>query len=161
MCWFTAGRALVKHDDVLVSSVLLSHAQSKIVGLWPVSRTNTGLKSAISTEACERINKYLPRVNKVKDTELTGQGGGQTVCVQDYVVVQETRICVQEVHLCRCGLCDTGVTVAHCDKKGWFFWTKNTLQCCQFVPLCLSFIHEWVKLFLYTSKHVITCTGAK
>lgn len=33
MCWFTAGCALVKHDDVLVSSVLLSQAQSKIVGL--------------------------------------------------------------------------------------------------------------------------------
>lgn len=134
MCRLTAGHVLVKHDDVLVSSVLLSQAQSKIVGLWPVSRTNTGLKSATSTEAWEWINKYLPWVNKVKDTELTGQGRGQTVCVQDYVVVQETRICVQEVHLCCCGLCYTGVTVAHCDKKV-FVLTKiywNAVSLCHY-----------------------------
>lgn len=90
------------------------------------------------------MNKDSPRVNKVKDAELPGQGGGQAVCVQNYVVVQETGICVQEVHLRRRGLRDPGVTVAHCDKKGDFF-DKTTLQRCQFV---LSFFPEWGQSFL-------------
>lgn len=33
---------------------------------------------------------YLPRVNEVEDTQFLRQGGSQAVCIQDYVVVQES-----------------------------------------------------------------------
>lgn len=60
---------------------------------------------------------YLPRVNKVEDTQFLRQGGSQAVCIHDYVVVQESCICVQEVHLFCCSFCNAGVTVAHYKRK--------------------------------------------
>ena len=43
---------------------------------------------------------YLPGVNKVEHTQFLRQGGSQAVGIHHYVVVQESSICVQEVHLC-------------------------------------------------------------
>lgn len=60
---------------------------------------------------------YSPRVYKVEDTQFIRQGGSQAVCIHHYVVVKESSICVEEVHLCCCNLCNTWMTVAHCTKK--------------------------------------------
>lgn len=55
----------------------------------------------------------LPWINKVEHTQFLRQGGSQAVCIQDYVVVEESWICVQKVHLCCCSCSNAGVTVAH------------------------------------------------
>lgn len=85
-----------------------------------LSRT-TGVKAQVrrgftSLWVCACV-RFLPRVDKVEDTQSLGQGGSQALCVQDYVVMQESWVCVQEVHLCCCGLSDAGVTVAHCNRE--------------------------------------------
>lgn len=60
---------------------------------------------------------HLPRVHKVEDTQFLRQSGSQAVCIQDYVVMQESGVCVQKVHLCCCSLCNAGVTVANYNRK--------------------------------------------
>lgn len=65
------------------------------------------------------LNKqlYLPRVNKIEDRQFLGQCGSQSFCIQNYVVMQESCICIQQVHLLYSSLCNTGVTMSHCNFK--------------------------------------------
>lgn len=78
-------------------------------------RCNCTLENAFFKEY-ERATEYSPRVNKVEDTQFLGEGSSQAVSIQDYVVMQESWICVQDVHLSCCSLCDGGVTMTHLEK---------------------------------------------
>lgn len=87
---------------------------------WPLNyqgkkRCNCTLENAFFKEY-ERATEYSPRVNKVEDTQFLGEGSSQAVSIQDYVVMQESWICVQDVHLSCCSLCDGGVTMTHLEK---------------------------------------------
>lgn len=46
----------------------------------------------------------LPRVHKVANGELLGQGGRKALSVLDQIVVQEPRVGVQQFHLLNCCL---------------------------------------------------------
>lgn len=56
---------------------------------------------------------HVPRVDKVAHRKLVGQCGLQPLGIQHKVVVQESRVGVEQFHLLSSGLHDIRVTVAH------------------------------------------------
>ncbi len=56
---------------------------------------------------------FIPRVDKVAHRELVWQRGLQLLCIYHQVVVQETRVGVEQLHLTSAGLHHIWVTVAH------------------------------------------------
>lgn len=71
---------------------------------------------------------YLPRIDEVEDRQVVVQAGSQALGIQDNVVMQESRICVQNVHLRSSSFCYRGMAMTHCRRRQ----KSTTFTCAKF-----------------------------
>lgn len=70
-------------------------------------------KTVIKNSHIKNHNSDLPRVNKIADREFLRQGGCESLCILNKVVMQEARVCVEQLHLFCCSLYHVWMAVAH------------------------------------------------